>query len=124
GKRYKARFDILRERWEDLPLKKGKSFTATIDDTDGSNLIAYVDGMPVYFTTGSARIAQKIEGNLIRFNRGHGIGRVTKVYNTVGNIENPGHNTRMQQLQQAGIGEEPFRAFAQRFTGASDEHLP
>ncbi len=124
GKRYKKRFDILRERWENLPLEKGKSFTTTIDDTDGSNLIAYVNGMPVYFPNGSAQIAQKIEGKLIGSNRGRGIGQLTKIYNTVGNIEDPEHDTRMQQLRQAGIGEQPFRAFARRFTGASDEQLP
>jgi len=124
GKRYNIRFNILRERWEELPLEKGESFTTTIDDTDGSNLIAYVDGIPVYFPNGSAQIAQKAEGELIKSNRGHGIGRVTKIYNTVGNIEDPAHDTRMQQLRQAGIGEEPFRAFARRFIGVSDEQLP
>jgi len=124
GKRYKIRFDILRERWENLPLEKGESFTTTIDDTDGNNLISYVDGMPVYFSNGSPQIAQKVEGKLIGFNRGRGIGQVTKIYNTVGNIEDPDHKTRMQQLQRAGFGEEPFRAFARRFIGVSDEQLP
>jgi len=58
GKRYRIRFNILRERWDKLPIKKGESFTATIDDTDGSNLIAYVDGVPVHFSGGKARIGQ------------------------------------------------------------------
>jgi hypothetical protein len=49
---------------------------------------------------------------------------VTKVYDSVGDIEDPGHDTRMQQLQQAGFGQEPFRAFATRFTGVSGDQLP
>lgn len=124
GKRYRTRFDILRERWDKLPIRKGESFTATIDDTDGSNLITYVDGLPVHFSGGEARIGQKIEGELIRFHRGRGIGKVTKVYDSVGAITAPGHDTRMQQLQQAGFGQEPFRAFAAQFVGASEEQLP
>ncbi|MCU4800240.1 hypothetical protein OB920_07645 [Halobacteria archaeon HArc-gm2] len=124
GKRYRTRFNILRERWQELPVRKGVSFTATIDDTDGNNLIAYVDGMPVHFPGGNARIGQKIDAELIRFNRGRGIGRVTQISDTVGDIEDPGHDTRMQHLQQAGIGQEPFRALAQRFIGVSNEQLP
>ena len=124
GKRYRIRFNILRERWDKLPIKKGESFTATIDDTDGSSLIAYVDGLPVYFSGEKARIGQKIEGELIRFHRDRGVGKVTKVYDSVGDIEDPGHDTRMQQLQQAGFGQEPFRAFAMRFTGVSGDQLP
>jgi len=30
----------------------------------------------------------------------------------------------MQQLQHAGLGQEPFRAFATRFTGVSGDQLP
>jgi len=47
--------------------KKGESFTATIDDTDGSNLIAYVDGVPVHFSGGKARIGQKSRENSLDF---------------------------------------------------------
>lgn len=124
GKRYRIHFDILRERWDKLPIKKDESFTATIDDTDGKDLIAYVDGLPVHLSGGKARIGQKIEGKLIRLHRGRGIGNVTRVYDSVGDIEDPDHGTRMQQLQQAGFGQESFCSFATRFTGASDEQLP
>lgn len=124
GKHYKIRFNILRERWDELPITEGESFTTTIDDTDGNSLIAYVDGMPIYFPKGSARIAQKIDGKLTRFHRGRGIGEVTQVYDTVGNIDDPGHKRRMQNLHQAGIGSNPFRSFAQRFIGVENEQLP
>ncbi|MDL0127916.1 hypothetical protein [Halobacterium salinarum] len=124
GKRYQTRFNILRERWEKLPVKEGETFTTTIDDTDGSSLIAYLDGVPIHFPKGSAQIAQKVDGKLTRFHRGRGIGEVTKVYDTIGNIDDPGHDTRMQNLQKAGIGSNPFRSFAQRFIGVSDEELP
>jgi hypothetical protein len=124
GKRYRTRFNILRERWEELPVRKGESFTATIDDTDGSNLISYVDGLPVHFPVDNGRIGQKIEAELIKFHRGRGIGNITKVYDSVGDIEDEDHETRMEQLQQVGFGEKPFRAFATQFIGVSDERLP
>jgi len=83
-----------------------------------------VDGVPVHFSGGKARIGQKIEGELIRFHRDRGVGKVTKVHDSVGDIEDSGHDTRMQQLQHAGLGQEPFRAFATRFTGVSGDQLP
>jgi hypothetical protein len=124
GKRYNTRFNILREQWDALPITKGESFTATIDDTDGQDLIAYVNRVPIHFAGNNARIGQKIEGRLTGFHRGRGIAQVTKVYDSVGNIETPGHETRMQQLRQAGFDQEPFSAFAQRFIGVDDEQLP
>jgi len=67
---------------------------------------------------------KKSRGELIRFHRDRGVGKVTKVHDSVGDIEDSGHDTRMQQLQHAGLGQEPFRAFATRFTGVSGDQLP
>lgn len=124
GENYEVRFNLISKQYDKLPVEEGDEFQTTIADKDGDDLVGYVGNVPVYFPSGSAELAQKIDACVTSFDHDRVRGEVLKTYDEVGRIKNANHWARMRWLKDVGFDNDPLHDFTQSFLGAGADQLP
>ncbi|MFB6186983.1 MAG: hypothetical protein ABEI86_08990, partial [Halobacteriaceae archaeon] len=124
GENYELRFNILSERYANIPVSEGEEFTSPITEVKDGTPVSYVKDIPINFPNSDAAIGQKIDGRIAGFSEDQVIGEILQKYDEVVRVENAGHWARIHWLSQQGFGDEPMTNFATEFLGVQKSSLP
>lgn len=124
GKNYETRLRILSGQHEELPVSLNEEYTTGVTEFDDDARICYVKDIPIRLPDCNAELGQKLDVEVVGFENDSVIGSITKTYDKVVRIDNPGHWARMQWLRESGFQDSPLLELASEFIGVTADYLP
>lgn len=123
GENYDTRIRILANQTDDLPVTVGREYTTGVRFIEDNEAVCSVQDVPVRVPSDSVFNGQKIDIEIVGFNRDYAVGSIVQTYDKTIRVENAGKWARLQWLE-ADFGSDPLIGFTAEFLGAEREQLP